>query len=106
MVIIEPGPIKTPIWEKGVSMNQEKTEEDSFYNEALETFREKVVKQAVASAWTSEKAAKVIFKGFIKNKSKVRYPIVAQRLMNWDLPRILPVRLIDRAIGKRVKLIK
>ncbi|MEO9872032.1 SDR family oxidoreductase [Ekhidna sp.] len=106
VVLIEPGPIKTPIWNKGVSESDQEKFKNSAYLNSLDIFQNSIIRDAVKNAWTSEKAAKIIFGAFEAKKSKPRYALVPQRFKNWTLPKILSTRIVDKAIGKKLKLIK
>ena len=106
VVLIEPGPIKTPIWNKGASDLIEKKFEDSVYSSILKRYHTKFIIPTVKKAWTSDKAAGIIFNIFEKRRPKVRYVITAHKLKSWTLPRMLPTRTLDKIIGKALGLIK
>ncbi|MEM7297284.1 MAG: SDR family oxidoreductase [Bacteroidota bacterium] len=106
VVLIEPGPIKTPIWNKGASEIIEERFKDSAFFPALKKYQTNFIQRALQNAWTSEKAARIIIKAFEKNQSKVRYLIVPQKFTNWTLPRILPNRTVDKFLGKSLGLIR
>lgn len=106
VILIEPGPIKTPIWNKGASEMVEEKYKDSIFYPALIKFQKKFVAKAVKDAWTSEKAAKIIFNASESKNPKVRYLIVPNKFKNWTLPRLLPTRTVDKFIGKAIGLLK
>ena len=106
VILIEPGPIKTPIWEKGTSQAEEEKFKGSVFYPALKKFQDVFVAKAVKGALTSEKAAKVIFKTFLAKRPKVRYVLMAGKFKNWTLPRMMPTRVVDRFIGKALDLLK
>lgn len=106
VILIEPGPIKTPIWEKGTSEKVEERFKDSRFLHALKKFQSEFVAKAIQNAWTSEKAAKIIFDAFSARKPKVRYLLMPGRFKNWTLPRLLPTRTVDKFIAKAIGLIK
>jgi len=39
-------------------------------------------------------------------KPKARYAVIPQRFKNWTLPRLLPARMLDAELAKRMKLTK
>ena len=106
VILIEPGPIKTPIWNKGVSEAEEDKFAGSAFFPALKTFQNKFVAKALKDAWTSERAAKIIFNTFARKRPKTRVLIVPGKFMNWTLPRLLPTRTVDKFLGKALGLIK
>lgn len=106
VILIEPGPIKTPIWQKGASEVVEERFKNSVFFPALQTFQKKFVAKAVRDAWTSERAAKIIFNAFEASRPKVRYLIVPGKFKNWTLPRLMPTRVVDKFLGKALGLMK
>jgi NAD(P)-dependent dehydrogenase (short-subunit alcohol dehydrogenase family) len=105
VVLIEPGPIKTPIWEKSMNPLFDKFK-DSVYLPSMKKSHEKFMGPAVEKALPSQKAAQIIFKEFEKKRSSARKIIIAQKFKNWTLPRLLPTRTMDKLIGKALGLIK
>ncbi len=106
VILIEPGPIKTPIWNKGASEMVEEKFKNSVFYPSLKKFQSKFVFPAIQKAWPSEKAAHIIFKGFEKKRSKVRYLIIPQKLKNWTIPRLMSTRAVDKFLGKALGLIR
>ncbi len=102
VVLIEPGPIKTPIWNK--SMEPMRKFQDSVYQPIIERSQKKFVTPSIKNGLTSAYTAEVIFKEFEKKKSRARVVIIAQKFKNWTLPSILPARLLDRILGKALGL--
>lgn len=106
VVVLEPGPIKTPIWHKGTGKEQNEKFQKSVYKDQLERFQNIFIRKAIEEAWTSAKVAKMMVDIFEKPQPKTRYPLVAKKLLNWTIPQILPDRVVDRYLGKALKLIK
>lgn len=106
VILIEPGPIKTPIWHKGANQAEEEKFQNSVFHVALKKFQTKFVANAVKKAWTSERAAKIIFNAFESKRPKVRYLLVPQKFKNWTLPRLMPSRVVDKVIAKAIGLLK
>ncbi|MEP5070809.1 MAG: SDR family NAD(P)-dependent oxidoreductase, partial [Crocinitomicaceae bacterium] len=104
VIVIGPGPIKTPIWNKGVSEEANTRFKDSFYEESINIFQNSFVKDAIKNGWTSEKAARIIFGAFEEKNPKARYALVPQRFKNWILPRLLPSKALDKFVRKNLKL--
>lgn len=106
VVVIQPGPIKTPIWEKGISDGGEDRFKGSVYASSLEAFQNLIQNDTVKHALEPEDVAKRIVAVFEKSNPKIRYAFVPQKLKTWILPRMLPQRLVDKVIAKKIKLIK
>ncbi|MEM6643105.1 MAG: SDR family oxidoreductase [Bacteroidota bacterium] len=106
VVLIEPGPIKTPIWDKGISDLLETRFKDSPYQEVLANYENKFLKPAIKKALTAENAAQKILRVFEKKKPKARYVMLKNKFTNWTLPQLLPSRMVDKVIGKLLGLSK
>ena len=106
VLVIQPGPIKTPIWEKGVSAGSDDRFKDSVFSTSLEAFENLISSDTIKSALEPDYLAKKIVRLFIKKHHKVRYAFVPQRFKTWTLPRLLPSRWVDKVIAKKIKLIK
>lgn len=103
VVIVGPGAVKTPIWDKGVDLSPYK---DSDYSEVIEKFADlfvgKAQKKALSPDFLGNKLADICD----AKKPRIRYAYVPEAFQNWYLPRILPERMVDQAIGKQTGLIK
>ncbi len=106
VITIGPGPIKTPIWDKGINIQQEAKYKNSPFYRSLKIFQDVFVADAIKHSWTSERTAEIILNIFEKNNPKTRYTLVSQRFKNWTLPRLLPARMLDKFLQKNLKLSK
>ncbi|MEQ6167504.1 SDR family oxidoreductase [Ekhidna sp. MALMAid0563] len=105
VVLIEPGPIKTPIWKKSMDPLFDKFK-NSLYLPIMKKSHEKFMGPSIENALSAEKAAEIIFKEFEKKRSSTRKVIIAQKFKNWTLPRLLPTRIVDKFLGKALGLLK
>ena len=105
VVLIEPGPIKTPIWNKSMDPMLDKFKDSVFYS-IMKKSQEKFVDPSIQNALSSDKAASIIFREFEKKRSRARVVIMNQRLKNWTIPMLLPTRLLDKILGKALGLTK
>jgi len=103
VVLVEPGPIKTPIWKKSMDPMLDKFS-NSVYHPIMKKSQEKFMAPSIENALSSEKAASIIFKEFQKQNSRARVVIVGQKLKNWTLPMLLPARVLDKVLGKALGL--
>ncbi|MEQ9404835.1 MAG: SDR family NAD(P)-dependent oxidoreductase [Cyclobacteriaceae bacterium] len=106
VTIIGPGPIKTPIWNKGTGQEQDTKYAHSPFYKSLKIFQDVFVVKAIKRGWSSDKAAKIILGIYEKTNPKTRYSLVPQRFKNWTLPRLLPDRTLDKFVKKNLKLFK
>jgi hypothetical protein len=56
------------------------------------------------SGFPPAKIADRVFRALTEDKPRFRYAIVPQRLTNWSLPKLLPDRMVDNMVAKRVGL--
>ncbi len=102
VVVIAPGPIKTPIWEKFDTDKLTKRSANSAYKEPLERMVS-LSKQMELSGLPPEVIANRVVSVLQGNKPKTRYKIDAQWMQNTLLSR-LPKRIADRMIAKQMRL--
>ena len=99
-VIVEPGGIATPIWNK--SKKQERAFVDEKYLKSLDEFTKKFVDKG-NSGMDSDRAAKDIFSIILKKNPKDRY-IIAKNRFTASLPLLLPVKLLDKLFLKMFRM--
>jgi len=105
VVLIEPGPIKTPIWNKVPDIEDNpflKTE----YEIPLRKFNKGYLKAVEAEGYSPNIIGQKVVDIMSTNKPKTRYVITPSILKNYFIPGFLPDRFIDRLIGKMLGLIK
>ncbi|QCI64495.1 SDR family NAD(P)-dependent oxidoreductase [Phreatobacter stygius] len=103
VVIIGPGPVATPIWEKSSAAIDRSRYQATFYGPIIEKFEKEVLARA-NDALPAEAVADVVFHALTTAKPKTRYPLTRSSLTNWTLPRLLPDRVLDRLAAKRLGL--
>jgi NAD(P)-dependent dehydrogenase (short-subunit alcohol dehydrogenase family) len=102
--VIEPGSIDTPIWERGESIADAIAErspdaQEELYGETLESFRG-AVRRTAARGISPEKAAGAIFHALDARRPRTRYVVGADARGQALLRRLLPDRLLDRAVAR------
>ena len=99
VVIIEPGPIKTPIWDKTPSV-----EDNPFlgtdYESSLRKFYGQMVTKGKHEGLPVGKVGKLIEKVITIKNPKTRYVITGRKWLDFILPGILPDRMLDRLFAK------
>lgn len=98
VVMIRPGPIKTPIWEKGEAAATDEFDRTS-YRDSIERFR-KYAQNAGRTGLPAEDVGRLVHQALTVPKPRTHYAIVPQAFTNWIMPRLLPARVIDNAIAK------
>ncbi len=104
-IAIGPGAVKTPIWDKAETANQDRPYKGSVWDEPIEQFAD-VMLQGGRDGLPPETIAEVIFEALSAEKPKARYAPVPDKLTNWTIPTLLPKRVVDKAMAKRYGLEK
>lgn len=90
VIIIGPGPIQTPIWDKG-SLDEYK---NTRYIASLYKFFTQFISSG-KEGMPLEECARQIADAFEKDKPKTRYAIVKDKFKTWTLPQWMPDRTVD-----------
>jgi NAD(P)-dependent dehydrogenase (short-subunit alcohol dehydrogenase family) len=102
VIAIGPGAVVTPIWDKA-----EKADEAAYaktdFAPALRKFVEYFITEG-RKGLPPERIGEAIHRALTVAKPRARYAVVPNRLANWTLPTLLPKRVVDRLIGKRLGL--
>jgi NAD(P)-dependent dehydrogenase (short-subunit alcohol dehydrogenase family) len=102
VIAIGPGAVLTPIWDKA-----EKSDDTAYaktdYAAALKTFKDYFIADG-RKGLPPERIGEAVHRALTAPKPRVRYAVVPNRLVNWTIPRLLPKRVVDRLIAKRLGL--
>jgi NAD(P)-dependent dehydrogenase (short-subunit alcohol dehydrogenase family) len=102
VIVIEPGAIKTPIWDKAEDANKSPYE-GTDYVELLERFQQAMIKRG-RNGLPVERVAEAVRSALESRKPKTRYVIPDMPVQGWLLPRYLPDRWVDKLIASRFNL--
>ena len=105
VVLIQPGPIKTPIWDKVPDIEQNpflNTE----YEVPLRKFNKGYLQAIEREGYPPNIVGEKVVEIMKTNKPKTRYVITRKIFKNYYIPGFLPDRWVDRLIGKMLGLIK
>lgn len=98
VVIIGPGAVVTPIWQKSDTGLTERFRETP-YAEALAKFEVYAAKEGI-SGYSADVIGKAVRHALTTAKPHVRYAIVPSRLTNWIIPQLLPKRTLDQLVAR------
>lgn len=98
VIVVGPGAVNTPIWDKGINMEKYSA---TSYGKILKGFA-KFAKKGGAQGFTIDYLGKRIADIAESKRPRVRYAIVPQSLTNWTIPSLMPHRMIDRYIKKKL----
>ncbi len=102
-IAIGPGSVKTPIWDKAETANSDRPYKGSIWDQSIETFADVMLKGG-RDGLPPEVVAEDIEAALCEASPKARYAPVPDKLTNWTIPRLLPKRMVDRAMAKRYGL--
>lgn len=98
VISIEPGPIKTPIWNKTSGLPPEVM--DSDFGPALKRFF-KATKKSEEAGMEADELAEKIYGVYRKKNPKVRYVFLNKKFSNFTIPRyFIKPRTFDRFVKK------
>ncbi len=106
VVIIEPGAVKTPIWQKSGTEAANAAYLNTNYGPAIKKFQQIYVGNAAKNGLPAALIGQQTVVVFEKKHPRVRYAFVPKKLTNWTIPRLMPSRKLDRFLGKSIGLIQ
>jgi hypothetical protein len=101
VVIVAPGAVKTPIWAKAEEVDISVYRNSPFFP-ALEKIRSLML-QLGKKGLPAERIAQVIGEALTAARPKTRYQIAPDPIQNFAIA-VLPKRMIDRVVAKRLGL--
>lgn len=104
VIVIGPGAIATPIWDKA-EQEDLKRFSNTDYAQATGRVVDYMLSQGREGLPPSD-VGDLIWHCLSHPKPKVRYPILRKPFMDRTLPRLLPPRMVDSIIAKRLGLTK
>jgi hypothetical protein len=103
VIVVGPGAVKTPIWEKGAAAGGNKYK-DTIWGKPLERLTQSLAAMDQEGLEVSV-VANVVEEALTTAHPKTRYAPVPNKLVNWWLARLLPPRMVDRVVGKNLSLL-
>lgn len=104
VVVIGPGVVKTPIWDKAEDLKLERYDNTDYKesSQAMQRLIEKVSTRGYEQEEFGEMMAKII----ANPQPKTRYALVYKKLMNWTLPKLISDKSFAKIVAKRIGLLK
>ena len=100
VIVIQPGFIRTPIWDKAEMADLSRYDE-TVYGPAARRMRKWAVEQG-RNAPPADWVSKAVLRALTAPRPPARIRVVANYLLDWTLPRLLPTRLLDKLMAKRL----
>src|SRR5215472_14524465 len=98
VIIIGPGAVVTPIWQKSEVGVTERFRETPFA-EALAKFESYAAKEG-ANGFPPSVIGNVVWQALTSEHPKIRYAVVPNRLTNWIIPQLIPMRILDKLVAQ------
>ena len=98
VIIIRPGAVVTPIWQKAEAGVTERFRDTPFV-EALTKFEQYSAGEAT-SGLSAETIGLAIWQALTNARPKVCTAIVPQRFKNWTIPKLIPMRILDKLVAQ------
>jgi len=105
--VIEPGVIKTSIWDKGVDSSKERIARMpalalELYGGRIETLRERAQQMGQSGA-PAEEVAKAVYHALVSRRPRTRYLVGRDAKLTAKLAWLLPDRVIDGIMRRRFR---
>lgn len=104
VIVIGPGVVKTPIWQKAEEIDLTYLQETDYAKPANKII--KILDEMSKDGFDQAEFGEMMADIFETKNPQTRYALVPKKLQNWTLPRLLPTKLINTIIGKRLGLSK
>ena len=98
VIIIRPGAVVTPIWQKAEAGVSERFRDTPFM-EALTKFEHYSAGEAT-SGLSPETIGQAVWLALTTARPKVCTAIVTKRFKNWTIPRLIPMRVLDKLVAQ------
>ncbi len=99
VIVIGPGAIATPIWDKAVANRHLTT--DTPYDAYARAFSQQAMRMA-KEPLPPERVAREVLRALTSARPPARIAVVSSRLSNWLARAVLPKRFLDRQIAKQL----
>jgi NAD(P)-dependent dehydrogenase (short-subunit alcohol dehydrogenase family) len=106
VVVIEPGGVKTPIWQKGNALIERMMQDmpagelDRLYGRVIEALRRETVKIERERGMLAREVAELIGMALTHKRPRARYVIGRDAKQRAVMARVVPDRVMDRLIGR------
>jgi NAD(P)-dependent dehydrogenase (short-subunit alcohol dehydrogenase family) len=105
VVLIEPGGVKTPIWDKGnetadALQAQMPPEAERLYGKLIARVRRATIEIAEEKGIEASEVAEAIGRALTANRPRTRYLVGTDAKIRGPMAKLLPDRLLDRAVAR------
>ena len=100
VVVIEPGVIRTPIWDKAAAVHTNRYDA-TIYGPAVRRFEKWALEQG-RSGPPPQLVADAVLRALSAPRPPARIVVVPRRFLDFTLPRLIPARVLDWLIARRL----
>jgi NAD(P)-dependent dehydrogenase (short-subunit alcohol dehydrogenase family) len=100
VIIVGPGSVATPIWDKAEQMDTSPYENTEYYDAAIRV--QKYMIQDGRSGYPPEKVGEVVLHALTTASPHVRYSVIPGSSFQRIIQMLLPKRMVDNIIAKRL----
>ena len=104
VIVVGPGAVKTPIWQKGAAAGAEKYA-GTIWAAPLVKLNQSLAAMD-AEGLDANVIGAVVAHALTTPKPKTRYAPVPNKLVNWWLALLLPKRMVDKVVAKNLGLLR
>ncbi len=98
VIVIGPGSIKTPIWQKGFAQVKERYNHTPYKN-SFQRFI-KIALGEEKNALEVSEVSKLVVEALTAKQPKLRYAPIPRKWINWYLPMLIPAKTYNRLTAK------
>jgi len=107
VILIEPGGVKTPIWDKSNEMadqiqKQMPPDAERIYGRLIEGVRKATIEIAQDKGIEAREVAEVIGRALTAKRPRTRYLVGTDAKIRGPMAKVLPDRVMDRAVAKQL----
>ncbi|CAN2534154.1 hypothetical+protein [Methylocapsa aurea] len=103
VIVIEPGVIATPIWDKAEQADLGPYD-STIYGPSARRLQKWAIEKGRLGP-PPERVSDAVLRALTEPRPPARIRVVPSYLLDWLLPRLLPARLLDRLLAKRMGLL-
>ena len=107
VILIEPGGVKTPIWDKSNQaaselQNSMPPEAERLYGKMIEAVRRATIEIAQEKGIEAREVAEVIGRALTAKRPRTRYLVGTDAKIRGPVSKVMPDRLMDRAVARQL----
>lgn len=103
VILIQPGRVTTPIWEKGEALLEQ--EKESIFIKYAKELGKEAIKKGKTKGLKPKEVAKTVYEALTTQKPKLRY-LIAPSTIKYRLIKLFPEKWVDKLVNKEFEKIE